>query len=427
MAMSVDDEIEVKRRWVFYIPGFDPNPPRRYRELYRTEGARQAEISRYGLNVSARTGEGFGWDVHGKIEGVPVHARMDVLVWHDLVQASMGHSITATYWQLLRTAWIYIASGTMRRLIWLRKGPIVAAFYPIVVLLAQLALAMALGSVLAGVTATVVGWGLNGAAWALGIDALPGTALALWGLGWAVFAVTVFFALRFFQRWDGKLFAWYLMHDFAFAAGHSGAYPPELEERIGQFADQVARAMASSADEVLIVGHSSGAQLAVSVVADLLRSGRVPANGPELSLLTLGQAIPMVSFLPKAARLRRDLRDLAVNDRIVWVDVSAPGDGCSFALCDPVAVTGVAPEGARWPLVISAAFSKTLAPERWRALKRRYYRLHFQYLCAFDDPQSFDYFRITAGPRTLGARFADRKPSQNRIDVPASRFTDIAA
>ena len=30
------------RRKVFYIPGYDPFPPRRYRELYRSEGAAQA-------------------------------------------------------------------------------------------------------------------------------------------------------------------------------------------------------------------------------------------------------------------------------------------------------------------------------------------------------------------------------------------------
>ena len=109
----------------------------------------------------------------------------------------------------------------------------------------------------------------------------------------------------------------------------------------------------------LVVGHSSGAYMAVSLLADLIRAGRVPADGPKLALLTLGHVVPMVSFLPKATRLRADLAFLSTRAEVTWVDVSAPGDGCSFALCDPVAVTGVAPEGQRWPLVISAAFSKT--------------------------------------------------------------------
>ncbi|MFI4897201.1 MAG: hypothetical protein ACIARR_05185, partial [Phycisphaerales bacterium JB059] len=42
----------------------------------------------------------------------------------------------------------------------------------------------------------------------------------------------------------------------------------------------------------------------------------------------------------------------------------------------PVAVSGVAPEsGKRWPLVISAAFTQTLSPERWKELRWRFFRL----------------------------------------------------
>ena len=58
----------------------------------------------------------------------------------------------------------------------------------------------------------------------------------------------------------------------------------------------------SDGDEVLVVGHSSGAILGVSILADLIRAG-VPARGPVLSFLTLGQVVPMVSFLPEARRL----------------------------------------------------------------------------------------------------------------------------
>jgi hypothetical protein len=152
----------------------------------------------------------------------------------------------------------------------------------------------------------------------------------------------------------------------------------------------------------------------------------VPADGPKLGFLTLGQVVPMVSFLPDAHRLRRDLHDLSKGD-IPWIDVTAPGDGCAFALCDPVAVSGVAPEtGKRWPLVVSAAFTKTLSPERWKELRWRFFRLHFQYLCAFDRPGDYDYFKITAGPLTLGTRYADRKPSRSRKEEAVSRHTAMA-
>ena len=69
------------------------------------------------------------------------------------------------------------------------------------------------------------------------------------------------------------------------------------------------------------------------------------------------------------------LHYLSARDELTWVDVTAPGDGCAFALCDPVAVTGVAPADKKWPLVISAAFTQTLSPERWKDLRWRFFRL----------------------------------------------------
>jgi hypothetical protein len=240
------------------------------------------------------------------------------------------------------------------------------------------------------------------------------------------FAALVWAVLRWFKRRDGKFYAHYLMHDYAYSARHRGAAPPALEARMAEFGDAVAAALRQQVDEVLVIGHSSGAHLAVSVLADLIRAGRLPAEGPALSLLTLGQVVPMVSFLPGAHRLRADLACLAQSDALTWVDVTAPGDGCAFALCDPVSVSGVAPPGKRWPLVISAAFTQTLSPARWRAMRWRFFRLHFQYLCAFDRPGDYDYFRITAGPVTLGRRYAGRAPSASRIERAVNGYTGTA-
>jgi hypothetical protein len=397
----------VARRRVFYIPGYDPFPPRRYREIYRTEAAAQAAHSGYDIAV-AKGASAAGWSVRAVIEDEAVTAEVEVLVWSDLVQASMGHGILATYAQLLRTAWAYIGSGALFRLMRLRKGPVIAALYPIGMLLAQLAVAVLAARIVAAALALVLPppWPWAGL-------------LAIWPV------------LAAFRRADRWLYAHYLMHDYAHTAQARGAYPAELEARLAAFGDRIAAALATDADEVLVVGHSSGAHLAVSVLSDLIRQGRVPEGGPTLSLLTLGQVVPMVSFLPRADRLRADLHYLAARAELAWVDVTAPGDGCAFALCDPVAVTGVAPPGKRWPLVISAAFTRTLRPETWARLRWRFFRLHFQYLHAFDalsgDAGEYDYFRITAGPLTLARRFARRAPSQSRIEAPASRYTSMAA
>ncbi len=419
----------VKTRRVFYIPGYDPHPPQRYRKLYEAEGPKQADLSGYRISVSATKGTANAWEATARIDGHETHAAIEVLEWTDIVRDTMDRSLAGSYLQLLHVAWVYLSTGALRRLMWLRKGPILAGFYPVLMLLGQLLVAMLAGKLAAVLATGALAFILRASGGMIGGDPTGTTAWQIVdvALGWAIFAATVLVVLRWAKRQDARLFAHYLMHDLAFTVRHGGAYPPELDARIEAFKMEIAAALASPVDEVLVVGHSSGAQLAVSAVADLLRDDLLPLNGPALSLLTLGQSIPMISFLPKATDLRRDLHDLAVEDRITWVDISAPGDGCSFALCDPVAVTGVAPENQRWPLVLSAAFSQTLRPETLAALKHRYFRLHFQYLCAFDRPGEYDYFKITAGPASLGQRFAHRKPSMNRIDVPASRFRTMAA
>ena len=417
---------QVARRRVFYIPGYDPNPPRRYRELYRSESAAQAKVSAYRIDQKPLAGE-TGWLTRARIEGGEVVTRFDVMVWDDLVRGSMRAGIAGTYAAMIRTAWIYLSTGTFRRLSWLAKGPVLAALYPIAMLVAQAMAAIIgasiLGSLAAWAMATITSLAVglfSAATW----PALMVAAITFW----VIFLPVTVLALRWFKAKDDRLYAHYLMHDFDFWASRKGAYPKAVEDRLHEFRAQIASAMSDEVDEILIVGHSSGATLAVSILADMVRLGQVRLDGPEVSLLTLGQVIPMQSFLPKADRLRRDLALLAVEDKITWVDVSAPGDGCCFALSDPVSVSGVAPaKGQRWPLVLSAAFTKTLSREKQEALRGQWFRLHFQYLCAFDRPGEYDYFRITAGPKTLAQRFRGRRPSASRIDVAASAFTSVMA
>jgi hypothetical protein len=214
----------VRRRAVFYIPGYDPMPPRSYRERYRREAARQAALS--GHEIALKPGEGEArdsWTVTARIEGAAVQTTITVLAWADIVRASMSGSIAATYLQLLRTAWVYLSTGALFRLMRLRKGPVIAALFPVAVLLGELVLAVALGVVVGGLVAGGIGW-VAGAAASLPVSVLAGLAIA-----WAM--------LRWFKARDGKVFAYYLMHDYAYSARFRGANPPELEARLADFTD----------------------------------------------------------------------------------------------------------------------------------------------------------------------------------------------
>lgn len=388
----------VRRRHVFYVPGYDPMPPRRYRELYRTEGGKQAAISDYELSIEGATGqaEKYHWNVNTDVNGAETDTRIELLLWNDIVFDSMRNSIPVTYWLLLRTFWLYFSSGALLALRRLRRAPILAAMYPVVVLMGQVLFSFLLGKIVAGV-----------------IGGLLGLALG---------ASLFFSMLVLFRKWDKHFFAYYLLHDFAFWAQDKGALPDVLSSRVDRFSERICAALDSDVDEVLIVGHSSGAHLALILAAEVLR--RRP-EAPKLALLTLGQAIPVISFLPGAWDLRRDLQQVSSRPDIKWLDVSAPGDGACFALADPVEVSGAAPLTKKYgPSVMSAAFSKTLSAETQRQTRFKFFRRHIQYLCAFDFPVEYDYFLITSGPISLKKRFENRGSSASTITKVYSPHTN---
>lgn len=393
IRQAKDSRQTVRKRRVYYIPGYDPFPPRRYRELYRCESADQARISGYVISQRPKPGNGpYGWIVTSEVDGMVTESEVNILEWSDIVRSSMKAGILATYLLLVKTAWIYLSTGVLFRLFRLRAGPGIAAMYPVVMLLGQLAIAL--------LAAAAIGWVLSGL-------------IADW-VAYALGALVIPPILHGFRKIDGKFFVHYLLLDFAFTAKHRGRNPPELDQRLTEFAGLIGAALQDpDLDEVLVVGHSSGVHLGVSVLAKLIRAGH--ATGPRrarLGFVSLGHAVPMQSYLPQAQDLREDLRYLSMRDELFWLDVTAPGDGCSYALCDPVSSSGAAPSmGKRWPLVISAAFTQSLTPETYHKYRRRYFRLHFQYLCAFDAPRDYDYFLITAGPLALADRFARRKAS----------------
>jgi len=384
----------VRKRKVFYLPGYDPVPARHYREMYRREGALQAGISGYTITQNALEGPHYGWRVEAEMGGVETVTEIEFLAWNDIVLASMQAGILASYWLLLRTLWLYLRTGVLLALIRLRPAPMLAALYPVALLGGQLGL----GLLALWLSVWLLGW-----------------------LGWPVGLALLWAILWGFKRMDRKIYAYYLLYVYAFSAWHAGGYPPALRARMEEFKARIAKALTEDNDEVLIVGHSVGAHLGVELLAEMEREGMLKGNTP-LGMLSLGEVIPMISYLPAARGLRRSLHALGQSARVFWLDVTAPGDGGCFALCDPVAVSGV----GSGPKVLSAAFSQTLKPETYAARKRSFFKLHFQYLCAFDQPGIYDYFAITAGPETLGGRFASQPDSPSKRTDCFSKYTDMA-
>jgi hypothetical protein len=251
-----------------------------------------------------------------------------------------------------------------------------------------------------GAIALAIDWLVQGR-WALGVAFAALNAAAWWAFaGWA----------------EAKVQMAWLMRSTRFILRQAAGRTPDLEARLDEFGRRVGAAWAAGdVDEVLVVGHSSGAMLAVSTVARALAQappGTASAR-PPLSLLTLGECIPMLSYQPEAAAFRAELARVATHAAVEWLDITAPPDGCCFALVDPTAPARAASEsestGWRAPKRLSARFAQMFDPSEYRLLRRDKYRCHFQYLMASAKPVDYDYFAITAGPSRLRERFAGHR------------------
>ena len=395
----------VKKRKVFYFPGYDPKPPRRYREIFRSEAQKQGEISGYDIGISAqKTEKGrYAWNVDAKFGRQKVHTDYEFMTWTDIVKDSMEGSILKSYWVFLRTGWRYFFSGAWGAYRRLGRPPFIVTLYPFLILGAQLIIALF--------------------AWAL-CGVILGLFLPDW-IGWLLGAAAFVLVLRYFKSIDHRVYAHYLMYDYGYAVSAGGEYPAELVERLKIFTQQIIDTSNEDYDEILVIGHSSGANVAISALAEALRNKGL-GRKTQISLLTLGHVVPLISYLPKAWEIRRDMHYLSAHKDIAWVDFTAPTDAVCFAFVDPVATTGVEPENRLWPIMLSAQFKASIAPERFEALRKKYFQIHIQYLCAFETPQDYEYFLITGGPKTLKERFDGYEHTPQRIHERHSPHWNIA-
>ena len=233
-ALSGDGAIS--KRHVFYIPGFDPRGPRHYHTLYRENAARQAAVNGWALDIGPR--RKLGDFVHRwAVRGAGVETTYDFLAWDDIVRANWRGGVKARLRDLLG----FYGSRVIVDLVppVARQSPrrLLTGFYPLLSLLLLVALC-----VLAFVLIAAAGnWA------AMSILLAAAAAAILWAAG-------VMLAERCAVFW--------LLKIFSFCARWGRGEIPALNARAGLFADHIASVLnKTDAQEVMIVGHSIGAEV----------------------------------------------------------------------------------------------------------------------------------------------------------------------
>jgi len=381
----------VRRRLVFYLGGFDPQGPAHYHRLYAEEAARQAAVSGYAIDVGPRERAGphaSRWAADATWpDSTRVQSTIEFLRWDDIVREHWPRSRWAVMLSALGTTARQVANGVLWKILKTSWPAFLVLFMPPLLVIALLAMLVAIAALATSLV-------LHGPV----LTAVALTAALVW-------------LLSLFGRWaEAKVQMAWLMRSTRFILQQANGEVPALETRLDEFAGRLVAAHASAGvDEILVVGHSSGAMLAVSVVARALTNAPARLDaGPSLSLLTLGECIPMLSYQPPAAAFRAELARIATSSAWSWVDFTAPPDGCCFALVDPTAACEQRGGSTDWhpPKRLSPRFAQLFEADTYRGIRRDKYRCHFQYLMASERPGAYDYFAITAGPLTLADRYA---------------------
>jgi pimeloyl-ACP methyl ester carboxylesterase len=224
-------------------------------------------------------------------------------------------------------------------------------------------------------------------------------------------AVAVFVAIlgTVLKYTENQTYLLYLLSDTIWTWEFSHRARPDWDARIDRFAQHLVKvARESDADEIVIVGHSSGSFLGTEMLARALQlDPALGRHGPRIVLLTIGGNFPIVGFHAASKDFRDHLRMLAAEPSIDWIDCQSRKDVMNFYPFDPIEGHDIdVGEARRNPRIVPVRFRDVIKPEHYNLFRWKFFRVHFQFVMANERPHAYDFFMIVCGPIPLSARIS---------------------
>jgi hypothetical protein len=406
----------VKTRLVFYCHGYDPEADTRYRRLFVTAFSQLSRRFGVGRTIGSLVHDpeipAVRWTVCAGKGSWRTETLYEVLRWDDLVKRDFARGWLARIPLLAAAMAEALRGGVMQRLFRVNWRFALFVIYPWAALLAVVGGGFLIGWIAASLLALALPLGetaklVLAAATAAGVLQLAGAKIR-------------------------KAFVYHLLDGWVCSWQQASGRHPDIDARVERFARHiVASVRDSDADEVLIVGHSTGTTIAVEVAAGALAiDAEFGRRGPPVALLTIGSCLPIVSFVRTAERLRRDIAALVTTPRLLWVEYQAPQDVLNAFGFEPVRDLkldiGAAPQVN--PKIRSARFKETLLPATYRKIRWNFFRVHFHFLMANEVRGEYDYLMIACGPVRLADRIENpRAALETTYDTGLAAASEAAA
>ena len=363
----------VAKRVVFHIGGYDPitthaSAQRRFvREIARFQRTWSVKAIVDGLRDTA---DQIQWNVTTAGPGWQVETDYHLVRWHDVIEAFGRRSIGSRISVGILAFLDFVLAGTLWRYLLTNWRYAVFFLYPFVMFGLLVAVAFLIGAFAFKITGSIpvaIGGGLFG------------------------FAALLAGPWRWLQL--GNLF-----DDWIFSRQYIRCGNPEIERRLDRLAAElVAAASNSAADEILVIGHSLGAVLAVDLLDRALKlDPALGRNKTPVTFLSVGSSILKIGLHPKAIRFRASVERVAGSRAIFWGDYQALVDPLNFYKSRPMAEMGLSTEDEATVRVVR--LSRMLDDDIYQRVRLNFFRLHCQFVSGNDKRTSYDYFMLICGP-----------------------------
>lgn len=366
------------RQRVYFLSGFDPRGSAFYYRLFveqlQVYAARTGRSLTVGRRRGASDGLVSGWHVVDHDNGGHHVLEVAFLHWDDIVRDHWPKQPLVIGWNGFRFALWYLLRGGLLRIASLCPSVALCGLYPLL-------FAAACGAALA---------------------LLAGLVVALLGplLGGLVAALLVVLLIpRCWQLADREGVVW-LFRSILFTHRLGQARDQQLRQRLEELAERIFEIeQAQPAQQVQLVGHSSGSFVMAMLAATLRRHCCFGQLAPRLRLLSLGQNLANLAVHRGAVAFHDDLRTLAQEPRIPWRDITSRHDYLCFAGVDPYRSCELTIAVPSYPQLELIELAQRQGLSNWWALITNQFPLHFEYLktAAPELQGGFDYFETLLG------------------------------
>lgn len=353
--------MRVQHRHIIYVQGYDPRGLAQYYRMFRTELRKFGRLYPLTATISrpqsAADGETASWTIETKGEDWQTRTHYDFLRTEDFIQNDLAWPIWRTVFHAVLIYWRLVFGGTIARF-WKAHWRFATFItYPHFLLLMEALCSLGI--------AFAFEWGLE----ALGIPRFLSIVAAA-----ALFVAVLGTTLKYTENLTYLL---YLLSDTIWTWEFSHRQRPEWDQRIDRFAQHLVNvARTSDAQEIVIVGHSSGSFLGTEILARALKlDPDLGRHGPRVVLLTIGGNFPIVGFHAASRDFRGHLHQLAIEPSIDWIDCQSRKDVMNFYPFDPVAGHGI-DVGAdrRNPTIVPVRFREIIKPEHYNRFRWKFFR-----------------------------------------------------